>query len=55
MTEMTQIIKINFDQRAEIGEYHIMVEYNVYKITKTGQSMIRTIEMTLEEVILEEI
>ena len=49
-----EIIKIDIDQMVEIGEeFHLVVEYNTDKITEIDQGMIRTIEMSLEEKILE--
>ena len=53
MTDVTEMIKMDIDQIAEIGEDRSGEEYNVDKITKIGQGMMRTIEMTLEEVISE--
>ena len=50
-----EIIKIDICQIVEIGEYHSVVEYNMDRIIRTDQGIIRTIEVTLEEEILEEI
>ena len=48
-----KIIKIDIYQIVEIGDYHSVVEYNTDRITETDQSIIRTIDMILEEEILE--
>ena len=48
-----EIIKIDIGQIVEIGEYHLMVEYNINRFTETDQGMIRTIEVISEEEILE--
>ena len=48
-------IKIDIGQMLEIGECHSVVEYNMNRIIATDQGIIRTIEVTLEEEILEEI
>ena len=40
---------------AEIKEFHSVTEYNAEKIIQIGQGRNRTIGMTLEEVISEEI
>ena len=45
---MNQEINIVIDQIEDIGEFHLVVEYNVDKITQIDQGMSRTIEMTLE-------
>ena len=50
MTDVTEIIKIDIDQIAEIGEFHLVIEYTVDRITQIGQGMNRTIGMTLKEV-----
>ena len=55
MTNVTEIIQIDIDQITEIDESHSVAEYNVDKITQIGQGMDRTIGVTLEEVISEEI
>ena len=55
MTDMTEIIKIDIDQMVEIGEFHLVVEYNVDKTIKIGQGIIRTIGLPLGEEISEEI
>ena len=34
MRDVIEIIKIDIDQIAEIREYHLVVEYNVDRITK---------------------
>ena len=47
-------IKIGIDQIAEIGECHIGAEVSVDKTIEEGHSMIKIIELTLEEKILEE-
>ena len=48
-----EIIKIDIDQIVEKGEYHSVVGNNMDKITETDQGIIRTVEVILEEVILE--
>ena len=48
-----EIIKIDIGQIVEIEEYHSLVEYNMDRITKTDQGMIRTIKVISEEEILE--
>ena len=48
-----EVIKIDIGQIVEIGEYHSVVEYNMDRITETDQGIIRTIEVILEEDILE--
>ena len=48
-----EIIKIDIGQIKEIREYCSVVGYNMDRITKTGQGIIRTIEVVLEEEILE--
>ena len=55
MTDMAEIIKIDIDQTVEIGEFHLVVEYNADKAIKIGQGMIRTIGMTLGEEISNQI
>ena len=50
-----EMIKIDIGQIVEIGEYHSVVEYNMDRIIKTDQGIIRTIDVTLEEEILEDI
>ena len=50
-----EIIKIDIGQIVEIGEYHSVVGYNMERITDTDQGIIRTIEVIIEEEILEEI
>ena len=54
-TFVREIIKIDIGQMVEIGEYHSVVEYNMDRIIETDQGVIITIEVTLEEGILEEI
>ena len=49
------VIKIVIDQRVEIGEYCSVVGYGRDRIIELDQGTIRIIEVTLEEVILEEI
>ena len=44
-----EIIKLDIGQIVEIGEYHLAVEYNMDRITKTVQGIMGTIEVTLEE------
>ena len=39
----------------DIGEYHPVIEYNMNRIIGIDQGIIRTIEVTLEEEILERI
>ena len=34
MTNVTEIIKVDIDQMVEIGEFHLMVEYNANKIIR---------------------
>ena len=48
-----EIIKIDIGQIVEIEEYCSVVEYNMDRITETGQGIIRTIKVILEEEILE--
>ena len=55
MRDMTEIIQIDIDQIVEIREFHLVVEYNVDKITQIGEGINRTTGMTLEEVISKEI
>ena len=50
-----EIIKIDIDQIVEIGEYHSVVECNMDRIIETDHGIIRTIEVTSEEEILEDI
>ena len=47
-------IKIDIDQTVEIGECHIEVELSMDKTKEDGHSMIKIIEVTLGEEILEE-
>ena len=49
MIDMTEIIKIGIDQIVEIGEFHLVVEYNMGKTIETEQGMTRTTGMTLGE------
>ena len=48
-----EIIKIDIGQIVEIGEYDSLVGYNMDRMTETEQGIIRTIEVSLEEEILE--
>ena len=48
-----EIIKIDIDQRVEIGEFHLVVEYSVDKIIETDWDMNRIIGMILGEETLE--
>ena len=48
-----KIIKIDIGQIVQIGEYCLMAEYNLDRVMKTDLGIIRTIEVTLEEEILE--
>ena len=48
-----EIIKIYIGQIVHIAEYHSVVEYNMDRIIGTDQGIIRTIEVILEEEILE--
>ena len=43
----------NIDKIVEIEEFHLVVEYSTDKIAEIDQDMIRTIEMTLEQKIVE--
>ena len=48
-----EIIKIEIGPKVEIGEYHLVVEYNMDRITETDQGIIQTIEVISGEEILE--
>ena len=50
-----EIIKIDTDQIMEIAEYHSVVEDNMDRIVEMDKGIIGTIEVTLEDEILEEI
>ena len=50
-----EIIRIDIGHIVEIGEYHSVVKYNMDRIIKTDQGVIRTIEVILGEEILEKI
>ena len=52
-TIIKEIIKIDIDQIVEVGEYHLVVEYNMDRIIEIAPGIIRTIEMTLEKEIIE--
>ena len=52
-TMVREIIKIDICQIVEVREYHPVVGYKMDRITETDQSIIRTIEVILEEEILE--
>ena len=45
-----EIIKIDIELIEEIGEFYLVLEYNVDTIIQIDQGMSRTIEITLEEV-----
>ena len=49
-----QIIKIDTDPIVEIGEFHLVVEYNMNIIIEIDLGLIRVIEETLGEETLEE-
>ena len=51
MTKETN--KIGLDQTVEIGEFHLVVGYNVDQIREIDQDMSKTLDMTLEEEISE--
>ena len=40
-----EIINTDIGQIVEIGEYHSVVEYNMYRITETDQGIIKTVEV----------
>ena len=48
-----EIIKIDIGQIVKIGECHSVVKYNMGRMTETDQGVIRTIQVILEEKILE--
>ena len=43
-----ETIRIGLDQTVDIGEFHLVVGYNVDEITEIDQDMSKTIETTLE-------
>ena len=50
-----EIIKTDIGQIVEIGEYYLVVEYKMDRITWTNQGIIRAIEVISEEGILNQI
>ena len=50
-----EVIKMEIDQIVEIGKYCSLVEYNMERIIEIDLGTIRITEVTLEEVIVEEI
>ena len=47
-------IRIDTDQIVQIGECHLGIELNMYRITEEGCNMLIIIEMTIGEKMLEE-
>ena len=55
VTLIREIIKIDIGQILEIGEYLLVVEYNMDRIIGIDQGIVRTIEVILEEEICKRI